>query len=212
MNGWRAKATPNLGGTGAISTLRGSAAVGGRRAPGRETPAARPPETSPRFTARAGRISLQVFNLPLMDAKPSVAIASDHAGFAYKTALIEHLERQGYAVRDFGAKSAESSDYPVFIRPCAEAVARGEQRFGIVLGGSGNGEAIVANKVRGVRCALVFSEDTARWGRGHNNANCMAIGERTITLEQALRFADLFLTTPFEGGRHQRRVDQIEPA
>ncbi|MGH8020285.1 MAG: RpiB/LacA/LacB family sugar-phosphate isomerase [Opitutaceae bacterium] len=147
-----------------------------------------------------------------MDTKPSVAIASDHAGFAYKTALIEHLRQQGCAVKDFGANTAESSDYPVFIRPCAEAVARGEHRFGIVLGGSGNGEAIVANKVRGVRCALVFSEDTARWGRCHNNANCMAIGERTITLEQARHFTDIFLTTAFEGGRHQRRVDLIEPA
>ncbi|BET69713.1 ribose 5-phosphate isomerase B [Opitutales bacterium ASA1] len=147
-----------------------------------------------------------------MDALPTVAIASDHAGFAYKTAIIEHLRKQGRVVQDFGTHSAESCDYPVFIRPCAEAVARGEYTYGIVLGGSGNGEAIVANKVRGIRCALVFSEDTARWGRGHNNANCMAIGERTVSVEQALAYVDVFLATPFDGGRHQRRVLQIEPA
>ncbi len=146
-----------------------------------------------------------------MDARTSVAIASDHAGFAYKTAILEHLRKRGLAVRDFGTSSAESCDYPVFVRPCAEAVGRGEHRFGIVLGGSGNGEAIVANKVRGVRCALVFSEDTARWGRGHNDANCMAIGERTVSLADALRFVDVFLETPFDGGRHARRVEQIEP-
>lgn len=146
-----------------------------------------------------------------MDAKPTVAIASDHAGFAYKTAIIDHLRKHGYAVKDFGTHTAESCDYPVFVRPCAEAVARGEHRFGIVLGGSGNGEAIVANKVRGVRCAVVFSADTARWGRGHNDANCMSIGERTISVEDALEYVDLFLKTPFDGGRHARRVDLIEP-
>lgn len=148
-----------------------------------------------------------------MDATPTVAIASDHAGFAYKSAIIVHLRQKGHAVTDFGTHSTESCDYPAFIRPCAEAVARGDHRFGIVLGGSGNGEAIVANKVRGVRCALVFSEDTARWGRSHNDANCMAIGERTISLEQALAWVDLFLETPFEGGgRHARRVGLIEPS
>lgn len=145
-------------------------------------------------------------------SRPTVAIASDHAGFQYKQAIITHLQAQGYTVKDFGAPNGEPSDYPVFIRPCAEAVARGEFDRGIVLGGSGNGEAIVANKVRGIRCALVFSEDTARWGREHNNANCIAIGERTIPLDLALRLVDIFLQTPFEaGGRHGRRVSLIEP-
>lgn len=147
-----------------------------------------------------------------MDAKPSVAIASDHAGFRYKSTLIAHLKKKGYVVKDFGAFSVEPSDYPDWIRPCAEAVARGEFDRGIVLGGSGNGEAMVANKVPGVRCALVFSDNTARWGRIHNNANCIAIGERTVAEADSLRFVDLFLTTPFEtGGRHERRVNLIEP-
>jgi ribose 5-phosphate isomerase B len=102
-------------------------------------------------------------------------------------------------VTDLGAPDERPSDYPLFIRPCAEAVARGEHDFGIVLGGSGNGEAIVANKVHGVRCALV------------NNANCMAIGERTISEADALAFVDLFLHTAFDGsGRHGRRVRLIE--
>ncbi len=148
----------------------------------------------------------------MSDPKPGVAIASDHAGFRYKQAIIAHLQMQGYTVRDFGTHSTDASDYPLFIRPCAEAVARGEYERGIVLGGSGNGEAIVANKVRGVRCALVFSEDTARWGREHNNANCIAIGERTIPEALALKLVDIFLTTPFAaGGRHERRVNLIEP-
>lgn len=146
-------------------------------------------------------------------SQPTIAIASDHAGFRYKQAIIAHLRAQGYAVQDFGAPDAESSDYPEFVRPCAAAVARGEFDRGIVLGGSGNGEAIVANKVRGIRCALVFSEDTARWGREHNNANCIAIGERTVSEAQALRLVDIFLTTAFDaGGRHERRVNLIEPA
>lgn len=141
----------------------------------------------------------------------SISIGSDHAGFYYKQAIIKHLENRGYPVRDFGTDSTESCDYPEFVRAAAQAVARGETDRGIVLGGSGNGEAIVANKVPGVRCALCFSDDTAKWSRGHNDANCLAIGERTVPLETALRLVDLFLTTDFDGGRHQRRVDQIEP-
>lgn len=149
----------------------------------------------------------------MADSTLTIAIASDHAGFRYKQAIIAHLRAQGYTVQDFGAPNAEACDYPVFIRPCAEAVARGEYARGIVLGGSGNGEAIVANKVRGIRCALVFSADTARWGREHNNANCIAIGERTVDEATALKLVDIFLTTAFDaGGRHERRVGLIEPA
>jgi len=139
-----------------------------------------------------------------------IAIASDHAGFAYKEQIKAHLVRGGHEVKDFGTNSEEAVDYPVFIRPAAEAVARGECERGIVLGGSGNGEAIVANKVRGVRCGLCWSEQTAKWCRQHNDANVLSIGQRTIPAELALRIVDLFLESEFEGGRHLRRVQQIE--
>jgi len=139
-----------------------------------------------------------------------IALGSDHAGFAYKEKIKRHLSALGHEVKDFGTESDAPVDYPLYIRPAAESVARGESELGIVLGGSGNGEAIVANKVHGVRCALCWSEQTAIWGRQHNNANVLAIGERTIPAELALKIVDLFLTTPFEGGRHLRRVQQIE--
>lgn len=139
-----------------------------------------------------------------------IAIASDHAGFAYKKQIKALLEQLGHEVRDFGTTSAAPVDYPAFIRPAAEAVARGECERGIVLGGSGNGEAIVANKVRGIRCALCWSLDTARWSREHNNANVLAIGERTIPSELALEIVRVWLTTEFTGGRHAARVQAIE--
>lgn len=140
-----------------------------------------------------------------------IAIGSDHAGFTYKEKIIALLKELGHEVKDFGTHSTEACDYPDFIRPTAQAVAEGKAERGIVLGGSGNGEAIVANKVKGVRCALGFSKDTAIWGRSHNNANCLSIGERTVSPELALEIVTLFLNTPFEGGRHERRVEKIEP-
>jgi len=139
-----------------------------------------------------------------------IGIGSDHAGFTYKTAIIAMLKEAGHEVRDFGTDSEVSCDYPVFIRPVAEAVASGAVERGIVLGGSGNGEAMTANRVPHCRCALVFSEDTARWGRLHNDANCISIGERTIPLELALRLVQIWLDTPFEGGRHVHRIALIE--
>ena len=139
-----------------------------------------------------------------------IALASDHAGFEYKQAIHEWLTARGHAVQDFGTFSNERVDYPDFIRPAAEAVARGECERGIVLGGSGNGEAIAANKVRGVRCALCWSEDTARLSREHNDANVLSIGQRTIPRELALRLVEIWLATPFEGGRHVARVRKIE--
>src|SRR5688572_26729228 len=105
-----------------------------------------------------------------------IAIASDHAGFAYKEQIKGLLQSLGHQVHDFGTNSDKPADYPAFIRPAADAVARGECERGVVLGGSGNGEAIVANKVRGIRCALCWSLDTARWSREHNDANVLAIG------------------------------------
>ena len=140
-----------------------------------------------------------------------IAIASDHAGFAYKEKIREMLTATGHDVRDFGTYSAESVDYPTFIRPAARAVASGQCERGIVLGGSGNGEAMVANKVRGVRCALCWSIQTAELSRQHNNANVLSLGERQISEELALEIVRVWLATEFENGRHSPRVDAIEP-
>ena len=139
-----------------------------------------------------------------------IAIASDHAGFAYKEQIKGLLQSLGHQVRDFGTNSDRPADYPAFIRPAADAVARGECERGVVLGGSGNGEAIVANKVRGIRCALCWSLDTARWSREHNDANVLAIGQRTIPAQLALEIVRVWLTTAFAGGRHAGRVNAIE--
>lgn len=139
-----------------------------------------------------------------------IALGSDHAGFVYKQAIKQMLSEAGHEVLDFGTDSAENCDYPLFIRPAAEAVARGDAERGIVLGGSGNGEAIVANKVKGIRCALVWDEKTAELARRHNDANCISIGERTVTKDEALDMVNIFLETPFDGGRHERRVKMIE--
>jgi ribose 5-phosphate isomerase B len=139
-----------------------------------------------------------------------IALASDHAGFQYKEKIKEYLRKQGHDVKDFGANGPESSDYPVFVRPAAEAVASGECERGIVLGGSGNGEAIVSNKVRGIRAAVCWNEESAKLCRQHNDANVLSLGERMMTPEMALRIVDLFLSTGFEGGRHLRRIQQIE--
>ncbi len=139
-----------------------------------------------------------------------IAIGSDHAGFCYKELIKGHLIALGHEVRDYGADSTEAVDYPLFIRPVAEAVARGEYERGIVLGGSGNGEAIVANRVKGVRCALCWNVESAKLGRQHNNANVISLGERMMSQETAVEIVDVWLTTPFEGGRHQRRIDLID--
>lgn len=140
-----------------------------------------------------------------------IALGSDHAGFAYKEQIKQYLQNQGHQICDYGTDSAVAVDYPLFIRPAAEAVARGDCERGIVLGGSGNGEAIVANRQRGVRCALCWSVETARLGRQHNDANMISIGERTIPIELALEIVQTWLDTPFEGGRHARRIAQIDP-
>ena len=139
-----------------------------------------------------------------------IAIGSDHAGFAYKEKIREHLTRQGHQVQDFGTYSDQSCDYPMFIRPVALAVAAGQFDRGIVLGGSGNGEAITANRVKGIRCALCWNAESARLGRQHNNANVLSLGERMVSLETALQIVQIWLDTPFEGGRHQHRIDLID--
>ena len=140
-----------------------------------------------------------------------ISLGSDHAGFRYKEKVKELLEQLGHEVTDFGTRSEEPVDYPLFIRPAAEAVAKGECERGIVFGGSGNGEAMAANKVRGVRCALCWNEETARLSRQHNDANVLSIGERMIPEETALALVRVWLTTAFEGGRHAKRIAQLEP-
>ena len=139
-----------------------------------------------------------------------IAIASDHAGFAYKSLIIVELKRLGHEVHDFGTTSEATCDYPVYIRPAAEAVARGACERAIVLGGSGNGEAIVANRVKGVRCAYCFNVQTAMLGRQHNDANAMAIGQRMVDADTALAMVRVFLDTAFEGGRHIKRIQLID--
>jgi ribose 5-phosphate isomerase B len=139
-----------------------------------------------------------------------IGIGSDHAGFQYKEQIRARLQSLGHEVRDFGTFSDAPVDYPLFIRPVAEAVARGECERGIVLGGSGNGEAITANRVKGVRCALCWNVKSARLGRHHNNANVISLGERMMSLKTALKIVDTWLETPFDGGRHQHRIDLID--
>ena len=139
-----------------------------------------------------------------------IAIASDHAGFDYKTMLTTWLRTAGYEVVDYGTDSSESVDYPDYIRPAAEAVARGDCERGIVLGGSGNGEAMVANRVTGVRCALCWNVESARLGRGHNDANMVSLGQRMMTEETARAIVEAWLEEPFDGGRPARRIGKID--
>ncbi|MEQ9410128.1 MAG: ribose 5-phosphate isomerase B [Fuerstiella sp.] len=139
-----------------------------------------------------------------------IAIASDHAGFDYKQQLIRELEAAGHEVEDFGPSSAEPCDYPDFIHPAAQAVAEGRCERGIVLGGSGNGEAITANRHQHIRCALCWNEKSATLARQHNDANMISIGQRMVSPETARRIVEIWLTTDFEGGRHARRLAKID--
>ena len=139
-----------------------------------------------------------------------IAIGSDHAGFRYKQEIIAHLRKAGHEVADFGTDSEAPVDYPVFIRPVAEAVAAGKYERGIVLGGSGNGEAMTANRVRGIRCGLCWNVESARLTRRHNDANVLSLGERMMDAGTALAIVDVFLATPFEGGRHLARIQQLD--
>ena len=139
-----------------------------------------------------------------------IAIGSDHAGYRYKEEIKRFLTGLGHEVQDFGTHSEESVDYPLFIRPAAEAVAAGACERGIVLGGSGNGEAMAANRLRGVRCALCWNAESARLARLHNDANMISLGERMMPLDTALEIVRLWLETPFEGGRHVRRIQLLD--
>ena len=139
-----------------------------------------------------------------------IIIGSDHAGYHYKEKIKPFLKEKGHEVYDFGTNSDNSVDYPLIVRPVARAVARGEYDRGIVLGGSGNGEAMVANRTVGIRCALCWSPETARLARTHNDANMLSLGERMISLKDALEIVQIWLETAFDGGRHLRRINQID--
>ncbi len=139
-----------------------------------------------------------------------IAVASDHAGFRYKTRLVALLEEMRHSVVDFGTDSEEACDYPEFVRPAAESLAQGVVDRAIVLGGSGNGEAMMANRVRGVRCALCWSLESAELSRRHNDANALSLGERLLEWDLVERMVRAWLETPFEGGRHQRRIDLLD--
>lgn len=139
-----------------------------------------------------------------------IAIGSDHAGFSYKEAIRDLLSSLGHSVADFGTGSLDPVDYPVFCVPVARAVVAGEAERGIVLGGSGNGEAMAANRVRGARCALAWNEESARLGRAHNDANLLSLGSRMMTLDTAFALVKIFLDTPFEGGRHIQRIALLD--
>lgn len=139
-----------------------------------------------------------------------IAIGSDHAGYEYKERIKRYLTEQAHEVEDFGTDSSESVDYPLFIRPVAEAVAAGRCERGIVLGGSGNGEAMVANRVRGIRCALCWNPESARLASEHNNANMISLGQRMMDPDTAIEIVRVWLATPFAGGRHERRIAQID--
>ena len=142
----------------------------------------------------------------------SVALASDHGGYALKEALKAHLAAKGIPCEDFGCHSAESCDYPIFAEKAARAVADDQCRLGVVVCTTGIGVSMVANKVKGVRCALCHEPWSAQMTRRHNDANVLAMGAQIIGGNLAERILDVFLATEFEGGRHQRRIDKIMEA
>jgi ribose 5-phosphate isomerase B len=138
-----------------------------------------------------------------------IALASDHAGYRLKEVIKVYLSEKGIDVTDVGTFSDESVDYPEIIRKGC-AVVLEQECMGIIFGGSGNGEAMAANKVRGIRAALCYSEETTRLARAHNNANVMSLGARLTDEDTAKKLVDIFLETDFDGDRHQRRIDDLE--
>lgn len=143
------------------------------------------------------------------DLSKPIAIGSDHAGFDYKEELISFLEGKGLAFKDFGTYSKDSVDYPDFAHPVASAVENGEAAFGILLCGSANGVAITANKHQGIRAAICWGEELAQLSREHNDANIICIPARFVREGDAEKMVSIFLSTDFEGGRHQKRVAKI---
>ncbi len=139
-----------------------------------------------------------------------IALASDHAGFELKEAIKKHLIKNNYDIQDYGTDSTASVDYPIYGKKAAEAVASGACDRGIVCCGSGIGISIAANKVNGIRCALVHDEFGAEMCKRHNNANMIAFGAKVVDAETAAKLVDIWMSTDFEGGRHQRRVEMID--
>jgi ribose 5-phosphate isomerase B len=137
-------------------------------------------------------------------------VASDHAGFRYKALVAAYLRERGHEVVDFGTDSEQPVDYPDFIRPLALAVADGRVERGFIFGGSGNGEAMVANRVRGVRAAVAWNEESARLSRSHNDANVLSVGQRLVPEELLLLIVEVWMATPFDGGRHVARIAKID--
>jgi len=138
-----------------------------------------------------------------------IALGTDHAGYRLKEAVKQHLLAKGHEILDFGTDSEESVDYPDFVIPAAQCVSRKEADRGIVFGGSGNGEAIAANKIKGIRCGVCWDERSARLAKEHNNANVIALGGWVVSEELGIRIVDVWLSSVFEGGRHQRRIDKL---
>ncbi|MGX1022956.1 ribose 5-phosphate isomerase B [Flavobacterium sp. CS20] len=138
-----------------------------------------------------------------------ISIGNDHAGTEYKQAIIKHLEENGHQIINHGTDQEDAVDYPDFVHPVAEDVENQKAQFGIVICGSGNGANMTANKHQGVRSALCWNNEIVALARQHNNANILSIPARFVSLQQAIKFVDIFLDTPFDGGRHQRRVEKI---
>ncbi len=138
-----------------------------------------------------------------------ISIGNDHAGTSYKNAIIKHLEDSGNTVINHGTDAEDSVDYPDFIHPVAKDIEAGKSNFGIIVCGSGNGANMTANKHQGVRSALCWNNEIVALARQHNDANILSIPARFVSVQQALKFVDIFLDTPFDGGRHKRRVDKI---
>jgi len=139
-----------------------------------------------------------------------IALATDHAGYQLKEKVKYRLQSRGHQIMDFGTDSEEPVDYPDFIRPAAASVARGECDLAVIFGGSGNGEAMAANKVKGIRCAVCWNEKSARLAKEHNDANIISIGARMVTEETGLTIVETWLKAEFHGGRHLRRIEKIE--
>jgi ribose 5-phosphate isomerase B len=144
-----------------------------------------------------------------METSKNIALGADHAGYEYKEALKNFIHEQGYTSKDFGTHSNDSVDYPDFAHPLANAVESKEQGFGILICGSANGVAITANKHQGIRAALCWNKEVAALARQHNNANVVCLPSRFVSIDEAKEIVKTFLSTPYEGGRHDNRVNKI---